>query len=176
MFAGALGLLKREPLSATMQKLAPLWDELVSLPPQQSIEAMIEAATPHLKTVGVMIYSLAPHFVFAKIREAIDEATNNELSEARVYLRQVASAALTVRGARAYYRRIRRVLTVASTMFRSRDFRGRSVPRWTKRFQDLITWEGLAAFATFSTLRVGRAMSETDAVSSKPEISARSSS
>lgn len=165
----------REPLIATMQKLAPLWDQLSSLPPQQSIDAMMEAAKPHLKTLAVLMYSLAPHFALSEIHPAINDATDEELSEARVYLRQVAAAALQVRGARVCYRRIRKALAAVSAMFRSMKFRGHAVPRWTKRFQDLLTLEGLVAFATFSLLRGRQAMKEIDQSSSTSNFSAKKS-
>ena len=164
ILAGLLGLFEvNQPLGATVQKLAPLWEEVSSLPPPQSMQSMIETIRPHLKTLASLMYSLAPHYALSKVHKAIDETTDEELRETRVYLRQAAATALRVRDMRAYYRRIWKFLAAASEIFRLGGFRGPRVPRRTRRFQDAWTWEGLLALATFMLLRVRQAMREIDA-------------
>src|SRR5205809_3839648 len=80
ILAGLLGLFEvNQPLGATVQKLAPLWEEVSSLPPPQSMQSMIETIRPHLKTLATLMYSLAPHYALSKIHKAIDETTDEEL-------------------------------------------------------------------------------------------------
>ena len=161
VLAGALGLFEGdEPLGATIQNLAPMWTELSSLPPPQSIDSMMKTIKLHMKTLVVFILTLAPHFDLSKIQEAIDEATDDELSEARTYLRQAAAAALRLRGTRGYFRRLRKVLAAIANAFRRGTFRRHKMPRWARRFQDVYSWEGLWAFAVFVLLRVQQAIGE----------------
>jgi hypothetical protein len=156
VLAGMLGLLKpQEPLGATVQKLAPLWEDLSSLPPPQSIDSILKTVRPHLKTLAVSMYSFAPHYDLSKIGESINQATNAELFEARTYLRNVAASVLRLKGARSYYRRFRKVLALID------EFRSGKKPRRIRQFQDVWTREGVLAFATFELLRVRQAIRET---------------
>jgi hypothetical protein len=164
ILAGLLGLFEvNQPLSVTVQRLAPLWAEISSLPPPQSMPSVMETIRPHLKTFATLMYSLAPHYALSKMHEAIDETTDEELRDTRVYLRQVAATALRIRGGREYYRRIQKFMSVVSQVFHLSGFRGRRVPRWTRRYQNAWTWEGLLALATFVLLRVRQAMREIGA-------------
>jgi hypothetical protein len=166
---GALGLSEaKEPLGATIQKLAPLWAELSALPPPGSIDSAMKIIGPHLSSFALVAQALAPHYSLSEVNTAIDEATDEDLFGARTYLRAAAAGVLRLGGTRSYYRRLRKVLTAVSKVFRGRASHGHRAPRWTKRFQDVYTWEGLLAFATFVLLRIRQAMREIDTGRSEP--------
>ncbi len=156
ILAGMLGLLEpQEPLGTMLQRLDPLWAEFSSLPLPQSIGSFLRTIRPHLRPLAVSLYSLAPHFALSKIRESIDEASDKELSEARIQLRNIAAESLRLRGARPYYRRFRKILAAFSDVFRRRKR-----PHRVRQLQYVLTREGLLAFATLALLHVRQGMRE----------------